>query len=162
MRVLVVWDSEYPWDIRVEKICETLASRKWSVHLVCRNVKQRSKEDIYKGIFIHRVGFRRGVPRALNAVLTFPVFFNPIWVMEIIRVMVRHDIGGIIVRDLPLALAAIIAGRLRRTPVVLDMAECYPELIRAIWRYEPFRVGNVVVRNPALAMVVEWVVLHYV
>ena len=73
-----------------------------------------------------------------------------------------HLVRLIIVRDLPLAPAAVMVGRILRIPVVLDMAECYPELIRAVWRFEPFRPENLVVRNPVAAEAVERVVLRLV
>ena len=66
-----------------------------------------------------------------------------------------HLVRLIIVRDLPLAPAAVMIGRILRIPVVLDMAECYPELIRAVWQFEPFRPENLVVRNPVAAEAVE-------
>ena len=47
MRILKVYDGEYPWDVRVEKIVGSLISAGHEVRLVCRN--------------------RRGDPRHWNA-----------------------------------------------------------------------------------------------
>lgn len=156
MKALFVWDSEYPWDVRVEKICDTLISNGNDAHIICRNEARRAEEEVYQSVRIHRVGLSRWAPNWLNSLATFPVFFNPIWLVRLVRLIRRHGIQLIIVRDLPMALAAVWAGRIWQVPVVLDMAECYPELLRAIWRFEPFRFVNVAVRNPCLA---DWVEL---
>ena len=59
------------------------------------------------------------------------------------------------VRDLPLALTAVLVGRLRRIPVVLDMAENYPAMIQDVWDAGRARLGDRLVRNPKLIALVE-------
>lgn len=61
----------------------------------------------------------------------------------------------ILVRDLPLALTAILVGRLLHKPVVLDMAENYPAMVQDIRDSQEFSVVNMVVRNPALVRFIE-------
>jgi glycosyltransferase involved in cell wall biosynthesis len=58
------------------------------------------------------------------------------------------------VRDLPLAITAVFAARALRIPVILDLAENYPAMLRDMWRLASFRPSNVFVRNPWIA---EWV-----
>lgn len=154
VRVLFVWDSDYPWDVRVEKICDTLVQNSCEVHLVCRNEKRRPSEDCYQGAAIHRIGLPRWVPGWMNSLATFPAFVNPLWFYKIYSLVRRYKIQLIVVRDLPMALAAVWAGRIYGVPVILDMAECYPELIRAVWKFEPPRLVNYIVRNPSFA---DWV-----
>lgn len=162
MKVLFIFDSDYPWDIRVEKICDTLTANGCDVHLVCRNEKRCSPEDTYQGTKIHRIGLPKWIPQWLNSVVTFPVFFNPLWFFQIFRTIRRHGMQIVIVRDLPVALAAVAASRLCGVPVVLDMAECYPELLRAVWKFEPVKILNAFVRNPILADLIERITLHSV
>lgn len=162
MKVLYVWDADYPWDIRVDKICTTLAQRGWEVHLVCRN---RARKQVYEedgGLYIHRLPALKMNSELLNNLYGFPAFFSPIWLRCIKDVAVEYEVDVIIVRDLPLALTAVKVGRSVGKPVVFDMAECYPELIRLIWKYEPFRFLNIFVRNPFLADVIESKVLSKV
>lgn len=158
---LFVWDADYPWDVRVEKICTTLLAAGWAVHLVCRNTRGWPREETRDGLRIHRVTPPPGT-RLLAPALTFPAFFNPLWLWDIRRVARQHAVDLIVVRDLPMAPAALIVGRTLGLPVVLDMAECYPELIRAVWRFEPFRPLNLLVRNPLAADAVESAVLRRV
>jgi glycosyltransferase involved in cell wall biosynthesis len=159
---LFIWDSDYPWDIRVEKICDTLLTNRWDVHIVCRNESRHPPEDTYRGTKIHRIGLPDWIPKWINSMITFPAFFNPLWLFRILRAIRRYQIQIVIVRDLPMALAAVAVSRLCGIPVVLDMAECYPELLRAVWKFEPVRVVNALVRNPFLADLVEQITLRSV
>jgi glycosyltransferase involved in cell wall biosynthesis len=160
LKALFLWDSDYPWDIRVEKICATLRDAGWEMHLVCRNRARRSEEETCEGIHLHRIGFLGSRWNRLNDLYGFPFFLSPIWLSRIWAVARRHGVKVIVVRDLPMAPAALLVGKALRIPVILDMAECYPELVRVIWRYEGFKPANLVVRNPYLADLVEAVVLR--
>lgn len=159
MKALYLWDSEYPWDIRVEKTCNTLIDNNWEVHLVCRNKKHKQRSEIYEKIHIHRIMCLPKILGKVNAAFTFPFFFNPVWLYEIAKVIKVNHVNVIIARDLPMAPAAIFVGKLFKVPVVLDMAECYPELIRLIWKYEPFKISNIFIRNTYIADLVERFVL---
>src|SRR2546425_13273425 len=75
--VCKVWDADYPWDVRVEKVCTSLL-RAHEVHLVSRNTHRRSRYERYGGIHVHRLPAPTWLPRRANAVLGFPAFFNPV------------------------------------------------------------------------------------
>jgi glycosyltransferase involved in cell wall biosynthesis len=155
MKILFIWDSDYPWDVRVEKISQTLIENGWEVHLVCRNRLRRPAEEVHEGIHIHRISFLPKNYGTLNELYGFPAFFNPVWIKRIGQVATAQDVDAIIVRDLPLALTACLIGKIRRIPVILDMAECYPELVRLIWKFEPFRFQNIFIRNPYVVDCIE-------
>ena len=75
MRIAVVWKNDYPWDVRIEKICNTLRDAGYGVHLICSNTKREKTEENLSGIKVHRLGyFRNGV---LNTLYSMPMFFNP-------------------------------------------------------------------------------------
>lgn len=155
MKALFVWDSDYPWDIRVEKICNTLINNGWEVHLVCRNRSRKPTEELYQGIHLHRLPC---VPKRfgfLNDIVTFPAFFSPLWLARVSKVARQQNVDLIIVRDLPIALTAIIISKIQKIPVILDMAECYPEFVRLMWKFEPFKVFNIFIRNPRIVDLVE-------
>lgn len=162
MKALFVWDSDYPWDIRVSKICRTLIENGKEVHLICRNKRRKPLEELFEGIHIHRVSFLTENFGQLNDIYGFPLFFSPIWLSRINNVARCHAVDLIIVRDLPMAPSALLVGKLRKIPVILDMAECYPELIRLIWKFEPFKIANIAVRNPFLADIIEHFVINSV
>jgi len=154
MRICKVYDGDYPWDIRVEKITNALIECGHEVHLVCRNLKGRPLYEVHDKVYIHRLPYvSNGV---VNYSLSFPAFCNPLWISRILRVVRNHSVDAIIVRDLPLALAAITVGRIRRVPVVFDMAEDYPAMIAHVWRFERFKhPAKLFLRNPLLARIVE-------
>ncbi len=159
LTVCHVWDGEYPWDVRVEKISRALTDAGHAVHLIARNrrgdpVTERLPESI-----VHRLPPWQWAPRWLNAASMFPAFFNPRWIRAIERTARGARADVILCRDLPLAIPAILAGRSLGIPVVLDMAENYPAMLRSQRDAGPLRPTDLLVRNPALARLVErWVV----
>lgn len=153
MRIGFVWDGNYPWDVRVEKICLRLIQAGHEVHMVCRNTKQQPMTEVIDDIRIHRLP-RFNLSRKINELINFPFFFNPIWYSEIRRVFAMERVDAVIVRDITLSLTALGAVSKRGIPVVLDMAEPYPEMIRAQHAYGDLRGVRKLVRNAGLA---EWV-----
>jgi len=91
--------------------------------------------------------------------MMFPAFFNPRWLRLIRGVAEDRHADLILCRDLPLAPAAIFVGRRLRIPVVLDMAENYPAMIRSVWDHGLQGPLDWALRNPKLVEAVErWVV----
>ena len=55
MKICKIWDADYPWDIRVEKVATSLSMAGHSVHLVCRNLDRRVRVE-HNGTFtVHRL-----------------------------------------------------------------------------------------------------------
>src|SRR4029453_19300682 len=96
MRVLKVYDGDYPWDVRVEKVVTTLLQAGHTVRLLCRNRAHRPRrERLNDGLEIHRLP-------ALPGLLSFPFFLNPVWAAGLIREVRRFRPERLLVRDLPL------------------------------------------------------------
>lgn len=151
----MVWDGDYPWDVRVEKICKTLIENGHEAYLVCRNSKGLSRREVIDGINVRRIFALPPTFSRINYAITFPLFFSPFWTREIRAAVREISPDVVIIRDLPISLAAISATKPSRIPIILDMAECYPEMIRCAWKFEKFNLLNAVVRNPLLADLVE-------
>ena len=154
MTICKVWDADYPWDVRVEKVARSLG-REHEVHLVCRNDKRRPTYELRDGMHIHRLPAMSALPDRPHAIAGFPAFFNPLWIRAIWRTARLHRAQLLLVRDLPLALTALFVGRVLGLPVVLDMAENYAAMIRDLRDSRPDRTGFRVVRNPWLVRIVE-------
>ena len=154
MVICHIWDADYPWDVRVEKICDSLI-KKHEVHLVCRNSARRLRYERINGFTIHRLPSLPTLFGRMQQLIGFPAFFNPIWVYMIWQTVRTVKADMILVRDLPLALTALLVGRLLHRPVVLDMAENYPAMIQDVWDSQGFSVVNMVVRNPATVRFIE-------
>ena len=155
VRVGKVWDSEFPWDVRVEKVCGALRGAGHEVHLVCRNRHGEPLEEEWNGVHLHRMPVWRSWPAAVDRASSFPAFVNPRWLGLVEGVFRRQSVDLVLCRDLPLApLAVAVAKRLRR-PIVVDIAEHYAGLLRDLYNAHDFKIRNVLLRNPYLALLVE-------
>src|SRR6185503_2588905 len=62
--------------------------------------------------------------------------------------------------DLPLAPLALWVGRRLGVPVVVDIAENYPAMLKHRFHWREFKPHNLIVRNPVLAAAVERYVMR--
>ena len=159
MKLLKVWDSEYPWDVRAEKVMRSLSEAGHSIDLVARNRSRMAEEEDLGYARVHRMRPWRLVGSRVDAASQFPAFVNPRWFAHVRTAFRRTASEAILVRDLPLAPTAVWVGREAGVPVILDMAENYPAMMRDLWiggRQGPW---DWLVRNPAAVSRVEsWVV----
>jgi len=155
MNICKIVDGDYPWDVRVEKMCDTLIEAGHDVFLVSRNVRRQPLYEYYNGIHIFRLPHLPRFMGRLNYYATFPAFFSPLWIACVQQVVRANSIDCIMVRDLPLALSAIAIGKVHRLPVILDMAECYPLMLKTLWQFGGRRATDLIVRNPSMARLVE-------
>lgn len=158
MRVCKVWDGEYPWDVRVEKVARSFTEAGHEVHLVARNRERRPERERLSEAEVYRLKPWRLLGKRLDDATMFPAFFNPRWFAAITRTAHVSRAQVLLVRDLPLAPTAIWAGRLLGIPVVLDMAENYPAMLRGRVELGVQRRTDILVRNARAAAAVErWV-----
>ncbi|MEO9047062.1 MAG: glycosyltransferase family 4 protein [Gemmatimonadaceae bacterium] len=155
LRIVYVWDADYPWDVRTEKTCLALTEAGHDVHIVARNRAQASVTERLPEATVHRMMPWHWAGRKLDDALGFPAFFNPRWRAHIAKIASSVKADLIIVRDLPLCPTAIRIGRRLRVPVILDMAENYPAMMRDVWTAGRHRITDYLVRNPKLVSAVE-------
>jgi glycosyltransferase involved in cell wall biosynthesis len=158
MRVCKIWDGEYPWDVRVEKIARSFTDAGHEVHLVARNRDRRPEREDLIEAHVHRLKPWPLLGKRLGDASMFPAFFNPRWLFAIVNTARVSRAEVLLVRDLPLAPTAIWAGHILGIPVVLDMAENYPAMLRGRVELGVQRRTDIVVRNAEAAAAVErWV-----
>ncbi len=162
MKICKIWDADYPWDVRVEKVCESLIEAGHEVHLVCRNQRRQQRLERQGQLNIHRLP---ALPRVLDSVhklanSPFPV--NPVWIQTNGSVIRQNSIDLILVRDILLAFPGVILGKIFGIPVVLDMAENYPAMLQDRLKYTPTSLLGRLARNPIQARIVEWLCLRMV
>jgi len=162
LAVLYVWQSEYPWDVRTEKVCKALSDAGARVHLAACNRRWESTEERLPEALTHRMSPWRWVGRGLDRALQFPAFFNPRWIALLAGVMHRDRPHVIVVRDLPLCPTALWIGRRFGVPVVFDMAENYPAITQDLWDAGRQRRFDFLVRNPRFVAAVEDYCIHRV
>lgn len=157
MKVCHVHQDEYPWDIRIEKISDSLARAGHETVIVSRNrsgLPRRQQLD--GGVKVIRLPI--GWTTFDRNLMNFPAFFSPWWLWSIVRAVQASQLDLILVRDLPLAPTAVWAGRVTGTPVVMDMAENYPAMLQATWAHRPPNAFDRIVRNPDLLRQLErWI-----
>jgi len=154
-----IWDSEFPWDVRVEKVCDTLTAAGHEVHLVCRNRRREPVLESRPSVTIHRLAPLHGLLSRWDAALSFPAFVNPRWYRFVRHTFAACRADVILCRDLPLAPLALAVGRALKRPVMLDISEHYPGMLADLYNARDFRVANLLVRNPVFARWLERLVL---
>lgn len=138
MRIGILWHVAYPWDVRMEKMIAVFLRAGHRVDLVCKGKQELAPREDQDGLSIHRIGPSR--PK----VLSYPLFFNPMWVARARSVFETAKPDVLVVRDLPLGGLAARLGEALDVPVVFDMAENYPAALMAYNKrlYKPFLFGN--------------------
>lgn len=126
-KILYVWKSEYPWDVRVEKICNSLFDSGYNVFLACRWGGEPQQNEILNGVNIRRVGFGK------KRIFFEPLPINPFWSNELEKLIEEIKPDLIICREIMLS---EISGKLAKKyniPVLMDMAENYPAAMK-LWK----------------------------
>ena len=133
-RILYVWQSRYPWDVRVEKICATLARNDFEVEVLARRAPGEPERGESAGFAIQRVGSPSS--STLLRALSLPMPGNPVWAAAI-RARIREFRPDLVIaRDIPLALPTGAACRVAHVPWIIDMAEHYPVAMRTWKKYQ--------------------------
>ena len=134
MRVCYVYQDHYPWDVRAEKIMNSLAAQGIEGHIISRNRNGAApRERLRHNLYVHRLSGCHNP--YLSGFINFPAFFSPFWIIKIVSIIRSTFSDLIIIRDLPLAPAALAAGKMTSLPVLMDMAENYPAMIKDTWRF---------------------------
>ena len=77
MRVCKIWDGDYPWDVRVEKVARSLTEAGHEVHLVARNRQRRPERERLSEAEVYRLKPWPLLGKRLDDATMFPAFFNP-------------------------------------------------------------------------------------
>ena len=154
MRIGIIWKNDYPWDVQVEKIAETLFEAGNEIYILASNYGKKPRIDSLNGIKIHRLPYSNC--KLINSIISVPFYLNPFWLHMANKVVLEEKIDLLIVRDLPLVLIGILIKKKHKIPLVLDMAENYPAMYRM--RLEKGGLGaitNFILKNPSLMELVE-------
>lgn len=147
-KIIYVWKSPYPWDVRVEKICKSL-SKEYEVLLLARWGNEAKKAEQIDGVTIRRVGFRE------KSFKSVPLSFNPFWKRELETVIKGFKPDAIIVREIMLGTLVGKLGKKYSIPTIMDMAENYPAVIKLFKKYKKNFVSRFLIHTLNLAKSVE-------
>jgi glycosyltransferase involved in cell wall biosynthesis len=141
-KILYVYQHDYPWEVRIEKIVSSLIGVGCEVMVLSRwNGIKPTEYDNDGEVKVKRVGFGK------NRRLFEPTSFNPLWRQAIQTAIDEFKPDLIIPREILLAEACIAVARKKNIPVVMDMAEHYPAAMKGWDKYY---------NNLLLRAVVHW------
>jgi len=124
MKVLFVWKSPYPFEIRIKKICDALIKDGFDVYLLSSYDDENNHRENINGINVIRK-IQRG------SIINLPFPRNPIWSSAINQIIKEINPDVIIVREIMLAESTALLGKKYSIPVIMDMAENYPACMRS-------------------------------
>lgn len=131
-RVLHLLDKTFPPDIRLEKEARALGAAGYEVHVLCRAAGAAGAFG--HGLRVHELPRRRRRPFMGGRDLRYLVsFVDGAWLRAIERLAVDLRPALLHAHDLPLAPAALEAGRRLGVPVIVDYRENWPAALR-VWR----------------------------
>lgn len=148
--ILFVYKEEYPWDIRVEKIVNTLKEQH-RVTLLARNNDGRRGCEHADGYLIRRLPYFKFLPRAINRVIQMSFWFNPLWIVLMVKMLRNMSVDVLIIRDLPLMPLAVILKKFFKMRVIFDMAECYPLMYESYAQFRQQSIGEKLLKSSYLA-----------
>lgn len=113
--------------MRIEKICSALVEFGYEVYIICLWGNEKEQSEEINGINIIRIGFQSNLRKFT------PIPFNPFWKKSLTKLINEHKPNLIINREIILA---DISGRIAKKyniPIVMDMAENYPSVMK-LWK----------------------------
>lgn len=131
---MVLLNTGYPPDPRVDKEAGSLTAAGHGVHLACLKEGTRPVSETLNGIAVTRmIPPEPGLVRAVNSLAYHATFSSPYWRDRLTDWGREKSIDAFHVHDLPFAPTALKAGERLGIPVVVDFHENYPAAI-AGWK----------------------------
>lgn len=143
MNILMILDSEFPSDERVEKEAVSLINEGNYVSVLCLNYGSLANEELYKGIRIYRIKINRTFRNKLHATYLITPFYRIIWRRKILKLLDKFPADVLHIHDLPLSDIAITLGKSHGLKVVCDQHEYYSNWIVNTAHYNTF-TGRIV------------------
>ena len=129
MKILMVLESEFPPDVRVENEMQALAEAGHEVHLACSTRKNRPETDVFGKSIVHRKTITSFIYKSSVGCLKFPFYFN-FWRKFIFDLCTKEGFDIIHINDLPLSKIGVEIKRKFKTRLVIDLHENWPALIK--------------------------------
>lgn len=149
-KILMLLQSEFPPDIRLEKEIRALSAAGYKVSLLA-NSYTNAEGKHFPDVDIYRLStpFKK---QKFNKIVNFPLFFNPRFVKKGKELCEKLKPDYIHAHDLPMLPLGLKLGRLYNIPVVFDMHENYPEALKY---FNKRGIVNALFKNYRLAKILE-------
>jgi glycosyltransferase involved in cell wall biosynthesis len=138
MKILMILDSEFPPDERVEKEAVSLINAGNYVSILCLSYGKQANEELYKGIRIYRKRINRTLRNKLLGTYLIIPFYRILWRRSILKLLARFPADVIHIHDLPLSDIGIGLRKSHNLSVVCDQHEFYSNWIVNTAHYNTF------------------------
>lgn len=132
MKVLMLLESDYPPDIRVQNETKVLVNEGYGVTLLClTKQKQRVGTSEIDGVEVHRFYLPQFFYKSKVAQIKFP-FYNWFWKSRVYSFLktTNQKFDCIHVHDLTLLNTGLVIKKKLGVPLITDLHENYPYLIK--------------------------------
>lgn len=130
MKILMVLESEFPPDVRVENEMQALAEAGHEVHLACSTRKNRPGKEVSGKVVIHRKKITPFIYKSSVGCLKFPFYFN-FWRDFIFNLCSNERFDAIHIHDLPLSKIGVEVKKRFKMLLIIDLHENWPALIKS-------------------------------
>lgn len=134
---MVLADNDFPPDIRVEKEARALTAAGYRITILCPLKTNRPRRDEWAGCTIVRLPSQPLMRLRLNLLCWFITRHDRHWARAIQSIVDEEKVDALHVHDLPLVGTALAIGKRRGLPVIADLHENYPAMIRVIHQEHP-------------------------
>lgn len=154
--VIFIWKSSYPWEVRIEKICNTLSEFYNVVILAKWGGEELEEETIQNGIIVRRVGYK------LSPKFLAPTSLNPVWKKALDKAIIDFDAKLLIVKEILLATVTGKLARKHKIGAILSMAEHYPAVMKLFKKYNEGFIKKFLIHKLDVAKKIENKSLSYI
>ncbi|MEN6454759.1 MAG: glycosyltransferase family 4 protein [Prolixibacteraceae bacterium] len=128
MKILMLLESNFPPDTRVENEINALTESGHEVHLACVKTVKNLSEKSYGKVTIHRELLSEFQRKSSTGALIFPFYFH-FWRKFVNNLFAFYQFDAIHVHDLPLAVIGCEMKRKFGVKFILDLHENWPGLL---------------------------------
>lgn len=129
MKILMILESEFPPDVRVENEILALTAAGHEVHLACSTKKNRPESEKFGNAFIHRKKISEFIYKSSVGSLKFPFYFN-FWRNFLFPLCSIEGFDAVHISDLPLSRIGKEIKEKFNTCLIIDLHENWPALIK--------------------------------
>jgi glycosyltransferase involved in cell wall biosynthesis len=129
MKILMILESEFPPDVRVENEILALTDSGHEVHLACTTRKNRPESERFGKAFVHRKKISEFIYKSSVGCLKFPFYFN-FWRNFLFTICSTEGFDAVHINDLPLSEIGREIKEKFNTRLIIDLHENWPALLK--------------------------------
>jgi len=129
MKIGMILDAEFPQDPRVENEAVSLINQGHEVFLFCLKYNKKQEHEIINGILVKRYASNKLEYKLSALAYTIPIY-SFLMKKKIKNFIKNHDIEALHIHDIRVAEAVFNANKEYKLPVVLDLHDNIPEVMK--------------------------------